>query len=198
MILLTGYRGKLGTELRKCIQVKEFEGDIKCVNEKQHCDLIIHAAAYTNVAQAEQDPYICFDTNVNGTFNLVKLYNDVPFVFISSEYARNPIGEYAWTKKWGEEIVKSHPNHLIIRTLFKPNPWPFEYAYEDQFTQGDYVDVIARLIAKKINSWNKKGSEECYIGTGRKTMYELAKRTKPDVIPNKVINRFIPKDYLHR
>ncbi len=197
MILLTGYRGKLGTELRKCIQVKEFEGDIKYVNEKQYCNLIIHAAAYTNVAQAEQDPSICFNTNVNGTFNLVNLYKDVPFVFISSEYARNPIGEYAWTKKWGEEIVKSHPNHLIIRTLFKPTPWPFEYAYEDQMTRGDYVDIIARLIVREINQWDKKTCKMIHVGTERKTMYELAKRTRPDVLPNKVINNFIPKDYLH-
>lgn len=194
-ILLTGHRGKLGTELQKLKDFTLLRGDITRLSETQPCDLLIHAAAYTNVAGAEQAPTICFETNVLGTFNLVNRYKNVPFVYISTEYAHNPIGIYAWTKKWAEEIVKSHPRHLIIRTLFKPNPWSLDVAYEDQYTQGDYIDVIAPLILSTIAGWDRETSKSIYCGTGRKTMYELAKRTKPDVIPNKVINSFIPKDY---
>lgn len=196
MILLTGNTGKLGIELKKHITVIPFESDITKDISKHKCDLVIHAAAYTYVGEAENDAKECFKTNVYGTYNLVSKYKDVPFVFISSEYAKNPLGCYALTKRLGEEIVMTHPNHLIIRTLFKPNPWPFDVAYENQFTQGDYVDVIAKLIVNHIKTWDKKTSELCYVGTGRKTMLELAKRTNPNVTANKITNPIIPHDYL--
>jgi dTDP-4-dehydrorhamnose reductase len=158
--------------------------------------------AYTNVKLAESEGRNdCFNVNVYGTFNLVKHYKDTPFIFISTEYAYQPIGVYALTKKLGEEIVKTHPNHLILRTLFKPNPFPFPKAYVDQYTQGDYVDVIAKLLASRVAEWDKKTRDLEYLGTGRKTMFELAKRTRPDVLPNSVDDYvketgvLIPKDY---
>jgi len=194
-ILITGGNGKLATELKK-----HFKGDYlskkdfdftKPINKKQKYNLILHIGAYTNVRKAEfEGQKKCFMANVYGTFNLVQHYKDTPLIFVSTEYARNPIGVYALTKKLGEEIVKTHPNHLIIRTLFKPNPFPFPKAYKDQYTQGDYVDVIAKLLAERIKNWNKKTSKLEYLGTGRKTMFELAKRTRPDVKPNSV------KDYI--
>ena len=89
----------------------------------------------------------------------------------------------------GEQIVKQFcPHHLIIRTLFKRNPWPYETAWTDQMTQGDYVNVIALAIAEEINKWDGM-SKTIYVGTGRKSMFELAKRTRPDVKPASV------KDY---
>ena len=132
--------------------------------------------------------------NVIGTQNLVNAYFDVPFVYISSEYAKNPLGVYAMSKAMGESVVKAHPHHLIIRTLFKPTPYPYEYAYEDQFTQGDYVDVIGKLIADEIKAWDGT-SKTIYVGTGRKRMIDLAKRTRPDVKPNRITNPIIPHDY---
>ena len=113
----------------------------------------------------------------------------------------DPRSYYSVSKKLGEEIVKTHPNHLILRTLFKPKPFPFDKAYIDQYTQGDYVDVIAKLLADRVKSWDRKTSGMEYLGTGRKTMYELAKRTRPDVEPNSVEDYIketgtpIPKDY---
>src|SRR3989338_7997801 len=205
-ILITGGSGKLGTELKKHLKgdypsKKDFDFT-KPITLKKKYDLIIHAGAYTDVKKAEfKEKKECFMTNVYGTFNLVEYYKDTPFVFISTEYARKPLSVYALTKKIGEEVVKSHPNHLIIRTLFKPTPFPFEVAYKDQYTQGDYVDVIAKLLAKTIKKWNKKTSKLEYLGTGRKTMFELAKRTRPGVLPNSIHDYmketgiFIPRDY---
>lgn len=194
-ILITGGTGRLATELKKYLSgdylsKKDFDFT-KSITKKKKYGLILHIGAYTNVKKAEfEDQEKCFMTNVYGTFNLVEYYKNTPFVFISTEYAHNPIGVYALTKKLGEEIVKTHPRHLILRTLFKPNPFPFQKAYIDQYTQGDYIDVIAKLLAKKIKTWNRKTSKLEYLGTGRKTMFELAKRTRPDVKPNSV------KDYV--
>src|SRR3989338_5152847 len=183
-ILITGGTGRLGTELKKHLAgdyVGSNDLDFTKIIEKKDYDLIIHIGAYTDVKKAETDgKEDCFMANVYGTFNLVQTYKDIPFIYISTEYANNPIGVYALTKKLGEEIVKMHPKHLIIRTLFKPNPWPFPKAYIDQYTLGDYVDVIAKLLAERVLNWDIKVCLLEYLGTGRKTMFELAKRTRPD------------------
>lgn len=160
-------------------------------------DQIVHAAAYTNVAGAELEKSSCFETNVRGTLNLLIAYPDTPFVYISSEYAHNPVNFYSLTKSMAEQLVTTHPNYLIIRTLFKPNPYPHDFAFKDQFTLGDTVDKIAPLIKKEIEEWDGK-SKLIYVGTGRKTMYELAKSTKPDVKKNSIKdikNVKIPSDY---
>lgn len=205
-ILITGGTGRLSAELKKHLE-GEYAGiehwDFTHPEEipKGRYDLILHMGAYTDVAKGEKEAEKCFQTNAFGTFNLVRKYMDTPFAYISTEYAKNPVSIYALTKLLGEEIVKYHPHHLIMRTSFKPNPFPFPMAYDDQYTQGDYVDVVAKLIAEKVKAWDKKTSESCYIGTGRKTIFDLAKRTRPDVKPNKVadyiakVGNIIPYDY---
>lgn len=205
-ILITGGNGKLATELKKHLAgdylSREKLDFTKPIKLKKKYDLIVHVGAYTNVRKAESTgKNACFKANVYGTFNLVEHYKHVPFVFVSTEYARKPQNIYALTKRLGEEIVKTHPRHLILRTLFKPNPFPFPVAYKDQYTQGDYVDVIAKLLAKRIKNWNRKTCALEYLGTGRKTMFELAKRTRPDVKPNSIYDYMketglvVPKDY---
>lgn len=204
-ILVTGGTGKLGIELQKHLDghyVGSKDLDFTKKIEKGNYDLILHIGAYTDVRKAEsEETEKCFSVNTYGTFNLVQTYKDVPFIYISTEYAKNPIGVYALTKKLGEEIVKTHPRHLVLRTLFKPNPFPFNKAYIDQYTQGDYVDVIAKLLAERVASWDKETCGLEYLGTGRKTMFDLAKRTRTDVQPNyvddyiKETGVLIPKDY---
>jgi len=201
-ILMTGATGKLGKVLKDYLDFTPATFDITKEIPKGDYDLIIHAAAYTDVAMAETNLNKCFLTNVNGTFNLVRAYKDTPFVYISTEYAKHPLGVYAITKYLGEEVVRQFcPHYLVLRTLFKPTPWPFPFAYEDQYTQGDYVDVIAKLLAEKVKNWDRKTSETCLLGTGRKTIFELARRTRPDVKPNSVteqrkkVGDVIPYDY---
>jgi len=140
----------------------------------------------------------CFRVNVQGTLNLASTFPNTPIVYISSEYAGKPLNFYSWTKKWAEEIIMSSCKHYkIIRTLFKPIPWPFEKAFTDQYTMGDSVDIIAPLIEEKIVNWNRKGKSLEYVGTGRKTIYDIAVKTKPDVIPNSIkeMRVPIPADY---
>lgn len=199
-ILVTGGSGRLGTELKKHLKAQyptKKELDITRINKTPTCDLIVHLAAYTDVDKAEIDRHECFNINVNGTYQLLSHFSGKPFIFISTEHV-NAEGVYFQSKLIGELLVKNlAKNYLIIRTLFKPNPWPFEYAFIDQMTQGDYLDVIAPLIAKAVKNWNGK-SDTIYVGTERKSMLELAKRTKPNVKPNSVDDLSLkrPKDYL--
>ncbi len=185
-ILITGGSGRLGTELKKIWPYEYYptrqELDIIKPVKKGKYSMVIHCAGYTNVAKAEKDGD-CFKVNVEGTRNLVEAYMDTPLVFISSEYASNPVNFYSLTKQMAEREVVKHPNHLIIRTLFKPRPYPFDRAFYDQFTMGDYVDVIAELIIGEIILWDtgERKSKLMYVGTGRKSIYQLAKQTRPDV-----------------
>jgi hypothetical protein len=88
---------------------------------------------------------------------LLKKYSDTPFVFISSEYAIKPVNLYSATKTVGELLTYAYAkSHLIIRTLFKPRPYPFNVAFSDQYTRGDYIDIIGRLIAEEIKNWDKE------------------------------------------
>lgn len=209
-ILITGGTGRLASELKKHLEgeyvgIEHFDFTYSDEIPLGQYDLILHMGAYTNVRKAEDEKVKCLNTNALGTFNLVQKYKDTPFVYISTEYANKPLGVYALSKKIGEEIVSTHPNYLILRTSFKPNPFPFPYAYEDQFTQGDYVDIIAGLLASQIKGLNLRESLSCkieYLGTGRKSLFEMAKKTRPDVLPNKVSDyikeiglNIIPRDY---
>lgn len=204
-ILITGGTGKLAKELIKHLDghyVGSADLDFTKKIEKGDYDLILHIGAYTDVRRAEfEDKDKCFMVNAYGTFNLAETYKDLPFIYVSTEYAKDPKNVYSLTKKIGEEVVKTLPTYLIIRTSFKPNPFPFDKAYIDQYTQGDYVDKIAKLLAERVKSWDLKTSGTEYLGTGRKTIFELAKRTKIDVTPNyvdeyiKEAGVIIPKDY---
>lgn len=203
MILMTGGSGRLGQELQKYLDVyapshKEFDitGDLP----KKKFDLIIHSAAYTNVSLAEYERGTCYVNNVYGTFNLIRSYPDTPFVYISSEYAKRPVNVYSQTKAIAEKLVEQMAkHHLILRTLFKPRPFPWDRAFTDQYTQGDYLDVIAPKIAQEIKRWNRQDPRLLYVGTGRKTMYELAIQTNPSVVPCSLQDFDdvrLPKDYL--
>lgn len=215
-ILFLGGHGLLGTHLIHLLKSQSGDGnlypiievdspsqeelDITKEIEKKDYDMVIHAAAYTDVSKAEIERQKCFDVNVIGTKNLAEVYKDIPFVYISSEYAHNPVNHYSVTKWLGELVANEIAERcLIIRTLFKPNPFPYVKAFDDQWTQGDYVDKIAPLICNQILDWVGSKSEMVYIGTGRKTMYELAVRTKLDVKScsvDDITSVKLPKDYL--
>ena len=204
--LVTGGTGRLAFELKKHLEA-EYVGienwDFIYDVYQGGYDLIVHMGAYTDVRKAEMEERKCFDTNVLGTWNISRTFYKTPIIYISTEYAHNPMGIYAKSKRWAEEIIKDHTApYLILRTSFKPVPFPFEYAYTDQYTQGDGVDIIAKILMARVLSWDKETSGFEYLGTGRKTMFELAKKTRPDVKPNKVEDYVkltgtpIPYDYL--
>jgi len=186
--LLLGGNGTLGTELQdylRCFAPTSEEFDItkKITKPNPYIDLVIHCAAYTDVTKAENERKDCYDVNVQGTVNLLRGFN-VPFVYISTEYAKSPVNYYSETKLAGETAVKAlAKNYLIIRTLFKAVPYPYDKAFTDKWTNGDEVTIIAPLVAKKIMDWlkNDLSSQTVNIGTGRKSFYQIAVKSKPNI-----------------
>jgi len=210
-ILFSGGSGLLGKHLVPLLERHKPEYKVICPTHQEMdltkrikpiegIDLIIHAAAYTDVELAEYCPRPCFNVNAWGTERLIGTYPDTPLLYISTEYAKKPVNVYAVSKLLGELVVKANCRHyLIIRTLFKPDIWEWDNAFVDQWTMGDTVSVIAPLIAKRIKRWNRKSRELVYIGTGRKNIYSLAKKSRPDVSPSSVKDVktvVLPSDYL--
>ena len=133
-ILISGAYGRLGRELVPLL--KEEGATVMCPSRQEwdvclhpcglampsRPDIIIHAAAYTDVAAAEKQKDECRYINVSGTERVSKLATalDAKMVYISSDYVNvNPRGVYAQSKKDGEKFVNKKKG-MVIRTSFKP------------------------------------------------------------------------------
>ncbi len=201
-ILLTGGSGTLGSVIQKlihCIVSSSRELDIRdakqCENavKKYNPDIIIHCAAYTDVANAETEKKKCWEVNVMGTENMVRAARGRRFVYISTSYVfdgrkgdyreddtPNPINFYALTKLAGELIVRQYPRTLIIRTMFKKyGPWPYERAFIDQWTTAEFAPDIAPDIVRAALMPHLL--DVIHISGTKKTIYELAKGVSPTV-----------------
>lgn len=98
-------------------------------------DVIIHAAAYTKVDLAEQEPDIAYQVNALGTRNIAVAAEDAGarLCYISTDYVfdgsssvpyreydqPNPISVYGKTKHAGERLVESlSSRYYIVRTAW--------------------------------------------------------------------------------
>lgn len=148
-ILLTGANGMFGQDFRLLAKDQGFEViptdlpemDITDFNSVQNffnhnpCDVVVHAAAYTNVdgAESEENKGLAFKINGSGTKNLAQVSagKGIPIVYISTDYVfdgtktspylpsdlTNPQSVYGASKLAGEIAVhKYNPNHYITRT----------------------------------------------------------------------------------
>ena len=147
MILVFGGNGQLGQELsRKAVEhgaaltaLPRSEADITNADQvnaaiqRHKPDLVVNAAAYTAVDQAEDDYDIALRANADGPAILAAACQsaDIPLIHISTDYvfdgkktgaycetdAIAPIGAYGRSKAAGEIAVRDGmPKHLIIRT----------------------------------------------------------------------------------
>ena len=206
-VLLTGGSGRLGSELKELLPdicaPSSSDLDITSPDSVNAAvtlyqpDLVVHAAAYTDVAGAETNRAACWQVNVEGTRNLVRaaFERDLGFVHISTDYVfygdrggyreDDPLGPvrntYALSKLVAEELVRLVPHHLVVRTSFRPRAWPYSSAFDDVYTSQDYVDVIAPDLALAVKNFDQIPFDTLHIATERKSVFELAQRRKPDV-----------------
>lgn len=145
-ILVLGYKGMLGTDL-----VADLEGthdvtgkdiedfDIASVSECRgviggsHADVVINAAAYTNVDGCETDEAGSFSVNADGVKNVALACREsgIKLVHFSTDYVfdgtkndpyveddvRSPINVYGRSKLKGEEyLTEISDNYLLVRT----------------------------------------------------------------------------------
>lgn len=147
-ILITGAGGQLGFDLVKVLaakhtmfaltknelDIRELHKVMEIVNQiKPH--VIIHAAAFTNVDQAEMNKEEAFEINAVGTKNIALAANQVKakLVYISTDYvfdgtkgtpytefdSPSPLGVYGHSKLHGEKYVEMFSDKFyILRTAW--------------------------------------------------------------------------------
>ena len=71
-------------------------------------DTVVHLAALVRVNESIARPYDYYDTNINGTYNVLKYTPCDNFIFASTGAAENPIVPYSLSKRVAEDIVKEY------------------------------------------------------------------------------------------
>ena len=168
-------------------------------------DVIINCIAFTNTYSNDRE--INWNINYKAVANLVDYCNNfnIKLVHISTDYVyTNSISDaseddipvhgnnwYSYTKLLADAYIElKSNNYLICKGTHKPNPFPYEKAWADQWGNFDYVDVIASLIVNLVMS-NNFGIFN--VGTEFKSMFDLAKQTNKNVKPAGK-PKHVPKD----
>lgn len=158
-------------------------------------DIILNCIAHTDTYSNDRQKH--WDINYRFVHSLLLYCNEnkKKLVHISTHYiyansstcpSENdvPVHQnswYAYTKNLGDALVQLlSNNYLCIRCMHKPKPFPYDSAWIDQVGNFDYVDVIAKQIIELVNL-DSKGVFN--VGTGLKSMYDLAKQTNKNVQP---------------
>jgi len=154
-ILVTGASGLLGSKLTEILVERGYEvyagynshrplngypikfdvsceGEVEDVFKRTSPDVVIHAAALTNVDKCEVNRELAWRINVTGTRNIAKLSKqyDAFLIYVSTDYVfkgdkgmykendkPDPINYYGFTKLKGEEDVKQIlDEYCIART----------------------------------------------------------------------------------
>jgi dTDP-4-dehydrorhamnose reductase len=166
-ILLTGSNGQVGFELKNKLSAlgEVFATDreeldltnlnaIRTFIDQTRPDIIINPAAYTAVDKAESEPEVAHLINTLAPEVLADKAAelDIPLVHFSTDYVfdglkkeayvesdkTNPQSVYGKTKCEGEEKIRKHAKHIILRTS-----WVFG-AHGNNF-----LKTILRLIQQK-------------------------------------------------
>jgi dTDP-4-dehydrorhamnose reductase len=244
-IFLTGKNGQLGHKLEKDLkeihEVIATDRDsldlvdtqsIKDIVYQVKPDLIINAAAYTNVNQAEKEKDLVYKVNALAPKALSQAAKvlDIPIIHISTDYVFdgtnegdykeddqvNPLSVYGITKWQGEEFVRQHPKHFILRTS-----WVFSSAghsflksifklaqeknsltmVDDQWGSPTSVETLSKAIQIIIQYLDQRNNSDVYgtyhVTSDGKTNWYLYARKILDTLESFNVKLKLKKYNLH-
>jgi len=210
-VLITGARGQLGSALREAfaaddvVALDHAEWDVTLPAPAGLAvpALTLHAAAWTDVDGAEDDPQQAAAVNVGGTANVAEL--GAPLVYFSSDYvfdgrkrepyvesdAANPQSAYGRTKLHGEAAAGE--DAWIVRTswLFGPTGKNFLRTMLRLAEERDEVRVVAdqrgsptytghlapaveELVSRERGIWHVAAEGECTWAGFAEAIFEEA------------------------
>jgi dTDP-4-dehydrorhamnose reductase len=107
-------------------------------------------------------------------------------------YPQNTL--YAYTKLLADEYIKLKlSNYLIVRSIHKKNPFPYEVAFDDHYGNFSYVDEVSNFIISAIDD---ELTGIYNVGNDYISIYEFAKTTNPNVVAGKKLKN-IPEKILY-
>jgi dTDP-4-dehydrorhamnose reductase len=205
-VLITGAGGQLGTALREVFPEADApsrsELDVTAPGLDYEPDLVLHAAAWTDVDGAEQHPQDAAAVNVGGTGNLAGL--GAPLVYYSTDYVfdgakrtpyvesdePNPLSVYGRTKLAGERevlagwIVRSSwlfgsTGRNFVRTMLALGAEHDEVAVvDDQVGCPTYVGHLAaatkELLERPQGIWHVAAEGDCTWAAFARAIFEEA------------------------
>ena len=149
-VAVTGAAGMLGRELAAVLSAAPQRHELILLT-RSGCDItqpkvvrtslaaarpqvVIHAAAYTDVDGCELDPGRALQVNAEGTRHVAQAAAEcrARLIYISTDYVfdgtqrrpyteadtPNPLSVYGRSKLEGEHAVREHPDHLVVRTAW--------------------------------------------------------------------------------
>lgn len=186
-ILITGAQGQLGRSLQEVFRSRGFsylaftrkELDITNLSQvretimKNRVDVIVNAAAYTNVEKAETDSFKAFSVNELGAGNLAIAARECKstLVHFSTDYVfsgfRNtpwpvdavakPLSVYGKSKLAGERIItlENPDSSLIIRTAWLYSPYGknfFKTILSKAIRENGSISVVNDQLGQPTNA----------------------------------------------
>jgi len=136
-VLITGDSGYIGSHLKQMIIKTGKQYNVQCLNLSNadvevpatlfkagfgdvKWDTVIHLAALVKVGESVDNPSNYFETNVNGTINVLRYLNYENFIFASTGAAANPNSPYGLSKLMAENVVFEFANKKPIDfTIFR-------------------------------------------------------------------------------
>ena len=209
-VLITGAGGQLGRALQET-----FAGDL--VVALTHADwdvtlppppdlrpaLVLHAAAWTDVDGAEEDPQGAAAVNVGGTRHAAEL--SAPLVYYSTDYVfdgtkrepylesdpPNPLSAYARTKLYGEGaageqawiarssgLFSEHGGNFVTTMLRLGRERGEVSVVDDQRTSPTYVGHLAAatrdLLDRPPGVWHMAAAGDCTWADFAEAIFEAA------------------------
>jgi dTDP-4-dehydrorhamnose reductase len=187
-VFVTGANGQLGRALQETFADEElvalghadWDVALPAPPELPHPDLVLHAAAWTNVDGAEADPQSAAAVNVTGTAHAAAL--GVPLVAFSSDYVfdgtkgapyvesdgPSPLSAYGRTKLQGE--AEAGDDAWVVRSSWLFGP-----------TGANFVRTMLRLgrEQEQVSVVHDQRGCPTYVGDLAAAVRELVDRDRP-------------------
>jgi dTDP-4-dehydrorhamnose reductase len=207
-ILILGHKGMLGSDLMLRMaaahevtgkDLEDFDITLEedCGRVIAECspDVVINAAAYTNVDGCETDRDRCFSVNALGVKNiaLASRGKGIRIIHFSTDYVfdgrkgtpyiegdeAGPMNAYGASKLEGERFLQAFSDRwLLIRTawLYGKNGKNFVKTILEKASAVKTLEVVDDQIGSPTYSWDLAGAVQLLVERGQEGVFHLTNR----------------------